>query len=76
MPKCFVSTDPGERDLYLSNVLRWDRKAKMFVHDEKVDGLLLTPDSIVRIEFLHDVREKPGVIKRLLIHFFQQRERM
>lgn len=47
---CFVSTDPNERDLYLSNVYRRD-KGGSAVRDERVTGLLLTADSIHRIEF-------------------------
>ena len=52
---CFVSTDPNERDLYLSNVHKWcDGK---LVEDERIDGLLLKGDSIDRIEF-HEGRAK------------------
>ena len=46
---CFVSTDPRERDLYLSNVHRWEDKT--LVEDERVEGVLLKGDSIKRIEF-------------------------
>ena len=47
---CFVSTDPNERDLYLSNVHEWGDDGRP-VKDERVEGLLLKADSINRIEF-------------------------
>ena len=47
---CFVSTDPNERDLYLSNVYTWGDDGRP-VRDERVEGLLLKADSIDRIEF-------------------------
>lgn len=48
---CFVSTDPNERDLYLSNVYEWVEGKEEPVQDERIDGLLLKADSIDRIEF-------------------------
>ena len=48
---CFVSTDPNERDLYLSNVHEWVEGTEEPVQDERIDGLLLKADSIDRIEF-------------------------
>ena len=48
---CFVSTDPNERDLYLSNVHEWVEGREEPVQDERIDGLLLKADSIDRIEF-------------------------
>lgn len=48
---CFVSTDPNERDLYLSNVHEWVEGKEEPVQDERIDGLLLKADSIDRIEF-------------------------
>ena len=48
---CFVSTDPNERDLYLSNVHKWVRGKSEPEKDERVEGLLLKGDSIDRIEF-------------------------
>ena len=51
---CFVSTDPNERDLYLSNVYRWDKDENGTltpVRDDRVKGLLLKADSIDHIEF-------------------------
>lgn len=47
---CFVSTDPNERDLYLSNVYEWDEDGYP-VKDERIGGLLLKADTIDRIEF-------------------------
>ena len=49
--KCFVSTDPNERDLYLSNVYAWKKDSDEPVRDERIEGLLLKSDSIDRIEF-------------------------
>lgn len=46
----FVSTDPNERDLYLSNVYTWGGDGCP-VEDERVKGLLLKANSIDRIEF-------------------------
>ena len=48
---CFVSTDPNERDLYLSNVYEWVEGKEEPVQDERIEGLLLKADSIDRIEF-------------------------
>ena len=48
---CFVSTDPNERDLYLSNVHTWNDENDALVRNERVEGLLLKGDSIDRIEF-------------------------
>ena len=48
---CFVSTDPNERDLYISNVYRWVEGKSEPEKDERVEGLLLKGDSIDRIEF-------------------------
>ena len=50
-PGCFVSTDPNERDLYLSNVHEWVDDKEEPVRDERIEGLLLKADSIDRIEF-------------------------
>ena len=47
---CFVSTDPNERDFYLSNVYEWGADGQP-VKDERIEGLLLKADSIDRIEF-------------------------
>ena len=47
---CFVSTDPGERDLYLSNVHAWQEDGTL-EEDDRIEGLLLKGDSIDRIEF-------------------------
>ena len=54
---CFVSTDPKERDLYLSNVHQWsdgETGEKKLVQDERIEGLLLKAESIERIEFHED----------------------
>ena len=51
---CFVSTDPSERDLYLSNMYAWGEDGRP-VKNERIDGLLLKADSIDRIEF-HEVK--------------------
>ena len=48
---CFVSTDPNERDLYLSNVYTWGEDGAGPVRDTRTEGLLLKADSIDRIEF-------------------------
>ena len=56
--KCFVSTDPNERDLYLSNVHTWHNENDALVRDERVEGLLLKGDSIDRIEFHPPNHEK------------------
>ena len=48
---CFVSTDPNERDLYLSNVYTWGEDGEDPVRDTRIEGLLLKADSIDRIEF-------------------------
>ncbi len=51
--ECFASTDPNERDLYLSN--RYTRAENGApVRDDRVKGLLLKADSIDRIEFHED----------------------
>lgn len=46
---CFVSTDPDERDLYLSNVHLWQEGT--LVENDRIEGLLLKGDCIDRIEF-------------------------
>ena len=47
---CFVSTDPNERNLYLSNMYTWGADGSP-VGNERVEGLLLKADSIDRVEF-------------------------
>ncbi len=47
---CFVSTDPNERDLYVSNVHNWTDDGKL-EQDKRVEGMLLRVNSIERIEF-------------------------
>ena len=47
---CFVSTDPNERDLYLSNRHHWGEDGEP-VADERVEGLLLKGDAIDQIDF-------------------------
>ena len=49
--ECFVSTDPNERDLYLSNVYTWGEDGGDPVRDTRIEGLLLKADSIDRVEF-------------------------
>lgn len=48
---CFTSTDPSERDLYLSNVCEYVEGQEEPVPDERIKGLLLKADSIDRIDF-------------------------
>ena len=57
---CFVSTDPNERDLYLSNVYTWGEDGADPVGDPRIEGLLLKADSIDRIEFHPGTSDQSG----------------
>ena len=61
---CFVSTDPDERDLYLSNVHSWQDGT--LVENDRIEGLLLKGDSIDRIEFHenHSQTDEPPTLRQ------------
>ena len=49
---CFVSTDPNERDIYLSNIQEWRNGEDGEIIDTcDIEGILLTGDSIRKIVF-------------------------
>ena len=47
---CFVSTDPNERDIYLQKIHKWKKDGEN-MPIAKIDGILLTGNSIRKIEF-------------------------
>ena len=55
---CVVSTDPAERDIFLKKIHKWEDKHGKKLSVSDLEGILLTGNSIKKIEFHSTSNEK------------------